>query len=62
MCYLVWKYMQELSRQLTVIEPEAPRYTLDGKTPWPPMKLSGFRVDFGNELAKLIVSQPNRFL
>lgn len=45
-CYVVWKYMQELCRQLTVIEPAAPRYSLDGKTPWPPMKLSDFRADF----------------
>jgi hypothetical protein len=45
-CYVVWKYMQDLSRQLTVIEPAAPRFSLDGKTPWPSMKLSDFRVDF----------------
>ena len=42
---LVWKYLQDLSRQLSVIAPEGPRFSLDGKTPWPPMKLEDFRVD-----------------
>lgn len=44
-CHIVWKYLQELSRQLTVIAPQGPRFSLDGKTPWPPMKLIEFRVD-----------------
>jgi hypothetical protein len=44
-CHIVWKYLQELSRQLTVITPQGPRFSLDGKTPWPPMKLTAFRVD-----------------
>jgi hypothetical protein len=44
-CLVVWKYLQDLARQLSVIRPDAPRFSLDGKTPWPPMKLSDFRVD-----------------
>jgi hypothetical protein len=42
---LVWKYLQDLSRQLNVIAPQGPDFSLDGKTPWPPMKLVEFRVD-----------------
>lgn len=42
---LVLAYLQDLARQLSVIEPEGPAFTLDGKTPWPAMKLTDFRVD-----------------
>lgn len=42
---LVLSYLQDLARQLCVIEPAAPAFTLDGKTPWPAMKLVEFRVD-----------------
>lgn len=45
-CQKVWSYFSELSRQLDVIEPPGPRFTLDGKTPWPAMKLVNFRADF----------------
>jgi len=45
-CQVVWRYLQDLARQLSVLTPDAPRFTLDGKTPWPPMKLSDFRTDF----------------
>jgi hypothetical protein len=38
-------YLQDLARQLTVIQPAGPVFTLDGKTPWPAMKLVDFRVD-----------------
>lgn len=38
-------YLQDLARQLSVIEPEAPAFSLDGKAPWPAMKLVDFRVD-----------------
>jgi hypothetical protein len=44
-CAVVWKYLQELASQLSVIRPDAPRFSLDGKTPWPPMKLADFRID-----------------
>lgn len=42
---LVLFYLQDLARQLSVIEPAGPLFTLDGKTPWPAMKLVDFRVD-----------------
>lgn len=38
-------YFNELARQLNIIEPAAPAFTLDGRTPWPPMKLTAFRAD-----------------
>jgi hypothetical protein len=41
----VLSYLQDLARQLSVIEPDGPAFTLDGKTPWPAMKLIDFRVD-----------------
>jgi hypothetical protein len=44
-CRTVQHYLQELARQLNVIEPAAPKFTLDGKTPWPAMKFNDFRVD-----------------
>jgi hypothetical protein len=44
-CRVAWKYLQDLTKQLDVIGPEAPRFSVDGKTPWPPMKLVGFRSD-----------------
>src|SRR5688572_1673826 len=42
---LVLNYLQDLARQLNVIEPAGPAFTLDGKTPWPAMKLVEFRTD-----------------
>lgn len=42
---LVLSYLQDLARQLSVIQPAGPALTLDGKTPWPAMKLVDFRVD-----------------
>jgi hypothetical protein len=44
-CKLAWPYLQDLARQLNVIAPAAPRFSLDGKTSWPAMKLVDFRVD-----------------
>ena len=38
-------YLRELAGQLNVISPSAPKFTLDGKTPWPAMKFVEFRVD-----------------
>jgi len=45
-CKTVWHYISDLSRQLNVIAPPGPKFTLDGKTPWPAMKLTDFRADF----------------
>jgi hypothetical protein len=44
-CRNVLPYLQDLARQLNVIQPPAPAFTLDGKTPWPAMKFTDFRVD-----------------
>ena len=44
-CKMVWHYFMELPRQLNVIEPAAASLSLDGKTPWPPMKQTDFRFD-----------------
>ena len=44
-CQTVFYYLEEMVRQLNVIEPDGPRLSLDGKTPWPDMKLSGFKID-----------------
>lgn len=44
-CRVTLHYLQELARQLDVIRPAGPAFTLDGKTPWPSMQLSCFRVD-----------------
>jgi hypothetical protein len=40
-----WLYVVDLAQQLNVIEPDGPRFTLDGKTPWPALKLTDFRAD-----------------
>ncbi|MGE4241673.1 hypothetical protein [Ramlibacter sp.] len=45
-CRQVLAYLQDLARQLNVIEPPSAPFTLDGKTPWPAMKLRDFRTDF----------------
>jgi hypothetical protein len=44
-CDLAQYYLRDLARQLNVISPSAAKFTLDGKTPWPAMKLVDFRVD-----------------
>jgi len=44
-CQRVWHYLNDLQRQLQVIEPPAPRLSLDGKNVWPDMKLTDFRFD-----------------
>ena len=40
-----WLYVSELAKQLNVIGPAGPKLSLDGKTPWPAMKLVDFRTD-----------------
>lgn len=44
-CQRLWHYLDDLHRQLNVIEPEAPPLSLDGKAHWPAMKQTGFRFD-----------------
>lgn len=45
-CQKTWFYLSDLVRQLNVIEPPGPRFSLDGKAPWPAMKLTQFNADF----------------
>lgn len=40
-----WLYVSDLAKQLNVIGPPGPSLSLNGKTPWPAMKLLDFRVD-----------------
>jgi len=49
---LVFNYLQDLARQLNVIQPAAARFSLDGRTPWPAMKLIDFRVDARKKLLR----------
>jgi hypothetical protein len=51
-CKLVHHYLDDLARQLNVIQPPAARFTLDGRTPWPAMKLTEFRVDARRKLLR----------
>jgi hypothetical protein len=44
-CQIVAHYLRDLAKHLNVIEPSGPHFTLDGKTPWPAMKLSNFHAD-----------------
>lgn len=44
-CQSVALYFADLAKQLNVIQPDGPKFTLDGRTPWPTMKLNDFRVD-----------------
>ncbi len=44
-CRTVAQYLRDLAKHLSVIEPSGPHFTLDGKTPWPAMKLSNFHAD-----------------
>jgi hypothetical protein len=44
-CDLTHYYLEEAGRGLSVIQPPGPPMTLDGKTPWPAMKLVDFRID-----------------
>jgi len=44
-CNTVFLYLEQMVKQLNVIEPDGPGLSLDGKTPWPPMKLTGFTID-----------------
>lgn len=45
-------YLDDLARQLNVLQPAAAAFTLDGRTPWPPMKLREFRVDARRKLLR----------
>ena len=44
-CQVVWNYLSELARQLSVIQPPAQRLGLDHKHLWPDMRQHDFRFD-----------------
>lgn len=44
-CNTTLAYLQDLARQLNVLQPAAPAFSLDGRIPWPAMKFMDFRVD-----------------
>jgi hypothetical protein len=44
-CSTIWHYLTDLVAQLNVIQPGARPLSLDGKTPWPAMRLVDFRFD-----------------
>ena len=44
-CRIALHYLDDLARQLNVIGPAAPRFSLDGKVVWPAMKLTSFCTD-----------------
>lgn len=44
-CMTIWQFLRELAQSLNVIEPPAMPWSLDGKTPWPPLKQTNFRYD-----------------
>jgi hypothetical protein len=44
-CQHTLQYLQDMARHLNVIGPAAAKFSVDGKTPWPAMKLIDFRVD-----------------
>ena len=40
-----WQYLGELAKNLDILKPKGPALSLDGRTPWPSMRLTDFRVD-----------------
>lgn len=40
-----WQYLGELAKNLDILKPNGPLLSLDGRTPWPSMRLTDFRVD-----------------
>lgn len=44
-CTSALNYFNEMVRQLNILVPNGPQFTVDGRTPWPVMKLQDFRVD-----------------
>ncbi|HMN92604.1 MAG TPA: hypothetical protein PKC60_05170 [Hydrogenophaga sp.] len=51
-CQRVWHYLEDLRRQLNVIEPPAAPLSLDGKQVWPAMKQTDFHFDARKKLLR----------
>lgn len=43
--HMVWRYLDDLASHLNVLQPDGPRLSADGKTPWPAMRGCDYRVD-----------------
>lgn len=43
--HTTWRYLDDLAAHLSVLQPDGPRMSTDGKTPWPAMRATEFRVD-----------------
>jgi hypothetical protein len=44
-CRTAFYYLEQMVQSLNVLEPDGPKLSVDGKTPWPDMKLTGFQID-----------------
>src|SRR6478609_4754555 len=44
-CRISLFYLEQMVQSLNVLEPDGPKLSVDGKTPWPDMKLTGFQID-----------------
>ncbi len=44
-CQRAWVYLSDMAKHLNILTPEGPKFSVDGKTPWPTMKLVEFRAD-----------------
>jgi hypothetical protein len=51
-CNSVLFYLQQMVQSLNLLEPDGPKLSLDGKTPWPAMKLTGFQVDARKKMVR----------
>ena len=51
-CRCALPYLEDLARHLNVIGPAAPRFSLDGRTSWPAMKITDVRVDARKKLLR----------
>lgn len=40
-----WRYFDDLAQHLSVLRPQGPSLTADGRTPWPTMQSAEYRVD-----------------
>jgi hypothetical protein len=58
-CRCALSYLEDVARHLNVIGPAAHPFSLDGKTPWPAMKLADFRVDYLTETRGRVVLTPD---
>lgn len=62
-CRTVSVYLADLAQQLSVIAPPAATFSLDGKTPWPAMKMLDFRCDLRHKrLAHLGMAEVTDYI